>query len=137
MSQPIADSALQIAASGTAVASGAAAVATTMADTSVYWLGVPMPVVLAALFGASAALSFLGQLTRLQAFSAVLMGTAAGTYLPKLLGVLWDMPADVWPGVAFFSGLGAHMVLTAVFATAPGLLQSILGDLADRVRKKP
>lgn len=133
----MADSALQLAALSTAAASGTAAVVTSIADTSIYWLGVPMPVVLAALFGASAALSFLGQLTRVQAFSAVLMGTAAGTYLPKMFGVFWGVPADVWPGVAFFSGLGAHVVLTAVFSAAPGVIQGTLTALADRLKRKP
>lgn len=133
MSQPFTDGALQAQAAMAAAGSGLAAMTI---DTSVYWLGVPMPVVLAALCGASVVLSVIGRMTRGQAFSAVALGTAAGTYLPKLIGWRWGVPTDVWPALGFAVGAVSHVGLTAIYGAAPGAVTKMLDALIERFRGK-
>jgi len=123
MSQPLIDSASAAVPPVVAATSGAAAI---MVEPSVYWLGVPLPVVLAALCGSAAALSILGAMSRVQAFGAVAMGTAAGTYLPKLIGWKWGVPPDVWPAVGFVVGIGAHLAMMTFIQAMPRLVDAIL-----------
>lgn len=134
MSQPIADGGMQFAAIAAAATSGTAAIVT---DSSVYWLGVPMPVVLASLCGASVALSILGSMTRMQAFSAVALGTATGTYVPKLLAWKYGVPPDVLPAVGFLLGIGAHIGLSALFGATPGALSKFLDAAIERFKGRP
>lgn len=135
MSQPVTDQALQVPAA-IAAASSAVGVAVTDGTTMVYWLGVPLPVVLAALCGASVVLSVIGRMTRGQAFSAVALGTAAGTYLPKLIGWRWGVPSDVWPALGFAVGAVSHVGLTAIYGAAPGAVTKMLDALIERFRGK-
>lgn len=131
MSQPIANSAVQAQAALTAAGSGAAVL---VVDSSTYWFGVPMPVVLAALCGAAVVLSVLGSMTRVQAFGAVALGTAAGTYLPKFIGWRWGVPTDVWPAVGFGVAAVSHIGLTALFGQAPGALSKVIDVVIERFR---
>lgn len=130
MSQSV-EHALQVPAAITAVTSGAAIF---VADSSVYWFGVPLPVVLAALCGAAVVLSVLGTMTRLQAFGAVALGTAAGTYLPKLIGWKWGVPTDVWPAIGFVVAACSHIGMTALFGAAPPALSKFLDAVIERFR---
>ena len=131
MSQPVADTALQAQAALAAAGSGLAAITI---DTTMYWTGVPLPVVLAALAGASLALSLLGTLSRKQAFVAVMLGTGVGTYLPPLFGWWLNVPQSVWPALGFALGLVAQVGLTALFTSAPGAVGNALAALIDRIR---
>lgn len=130
MSQPIADTALQAQAAMAAAGSGIAAITI---DTTMYWTGVPLPVVLAALAGASLALSLLGSLTRKKAFIAVMLGTGVGTYVPPFFGWWPGIPPSVWPALGFMCGLLAHVGLTALFSAAPGKVGEALTALIDRI----
>ncbi|MCC6530927.1 MAG: hypothetical protein IT531_00120 [Burkholderiales bacterium] len=132
MSAPIAD--LQIPA---AIASVIASAGALTVDASVYWLGVPMPVVLAGFAGSACALSFLGSLTRLRALSIVACCTLIAAYLQPLIGYLAGWPMGVWPGAAFFVGLIAHALGTAIFGAAPGAVRDAFGALIDRIRGRP
>ena len=134
MSQPIADSAVQAQAALTAAGSGAAVL---VVDSSTYWFGVPMPVVLAALCGAAVVLSVLGSMTRVQAFGAVALGTAAGTYMTKFIGWRWGVPTDVWPAVGFGVAAVAHIGMTALFGAAPGALVRFLDAAIERFKGRP
>ena len=134
MSQPVADSAVQAQATITAATS---AVGVAVVDSSTYWLGVPMPVVLAALCGASVVLSVLGSMTRAQAFGAVALGTTAGTYMTKFIGWHWGVPADVWPAVGFGVAAVAHIGLTSLFGATPGALSKLLDAAIERFRGRP
>lgn len=134
MGQPLTDGGMQITAVTAAATSGVAAV---VADSSVYWLGVPMPVVLAALFGSTVVLSVFGTMTRMQAFGAVALGTAAGTYLPKLIGWKWGVPADVWPAVGFVVAGAAHLGMTAMVGAAPPALSKFLDAAIEKFRGRP
>lgn len=131
MSQPPVDQALQVPA---AIAAVSSAVGVAVTDNTVYWLGVPMPVVLASLCGASVALSILGSMTRPQAFSAVALGTATGTYVPKLLAWKYGVPPDVLPAVGFILGIGAHIGLSALFGATPGALSKFLDAAIERFK---
>lgn len=135
MSQPsIADQALQAPAAVTAITS---ALGVAVVDNTTYWLGVPLPVVLAALCGSAVVLSVLGSMTRMQAFGAVALGTAAGTYLTKLIGWRWGVPTDVWPAVGFGVAVLAHIGLTALFGAAPGGMTKLIEALAERIKGRP
>lgn len=134
MSQPIADQALQHHAT---VAAAASAVGVAVVDSSTYWLGVPLPVVLAALCGSAVVLSVLGSMTRVQAFGAVALGCAAGTYLTKFAGWHWAIPTDVWPAVGFGISAVAHIGLTALFGAAPGGMAKLIEALAERIKGRP
>lgn len=131
MSQPITVQALQAPAAVTAAAS---AVGVAVVDNTVYWLGVPLPVVLAALCGSAVVLSVLGSMTRVQAFGAVALGTAAGTYLPKLIGWKWGVPADVWPAVGFAVAAAAHLGMTALVGAAPAAVVKFFESVNERIR---
>lgn len=115
----------------TSVGTGVGAV---VVDPSVYWLGVPLPVVLAAVAGAALALSLVGEMTRRQAFLAWALGSGFGTYVPPLLGWWPGIPPAVWPALGFILGLLAHMCLTALFHSAPGAIGGALSALIDRIR---
>ena len=134
MSQSIADQALQTPAALTAAGS---AVGVAVADSSTYWLGVPLPVVLAALCGAAVVLSVLGSMTRVQAFGAVALGTAAGTYMTKFIGWRWGVPTDVWPAVGFGVAAVAHIGMTALFGAAPDALVRFLDAAIERFKGRP
>lgn len=134
LTQPLSDGGMQFAAVAAAATSGSAAI---VIDSSVYWLGVPMPVVLASLCGASVALSILGSMTRVQAFSAVALGTATGTYVPKFIAWKYGVPADVLPAVGFLLGLGAHMGLSALFGSTPGALSKFLDAAIEKFKGRP
>ncbi len=125
------DGALQAPATATAAASGAALFVT---DSSVYWLGVPLPVVLASLFGASVVLSVLGSMTRMQAFGAVALGTATGTYLTKLIGWRYGVPVDVWPAIGFGVAAVAHLGMTSLFGAAPPALVKLIDAAIEKFR---
>lgn len=125
----------QMAVSGPALgASVGTGVGAVVVDHSVYWLGVPLPVVLAAVAGAALALSLVGEMTRRQAFVAWALGSGAGTYLPPLLGWWPGIPPAVWPALGFIIGLVAHMALTALFHSAPGAIGDAISALIDRIR---
>lgn len=132
MSQPVADTALQAHAAIAAAGSGAAAIATI--DTSVYWLGVPLPVVLAALCGSAVVLSVLGSMTRTQALGAVALGCATGTYMTKFIGWRWGVPTDVWPAVGFGVAAVAHIGLSALFGATPGAVSKFLDAAIERFK---
>lgn len=134
MGQSITDSAVQGPAVIAAAGSGIAALTS---DSSVYWLGVPMPVVLASLCGASVALSILGSMPRTQAFSAVALGTATGTYVPKLLAWKYGVPPDVLPAVGFLLGIGAHVGLSALFGATPGAVSKLIDAAAEKLKGRP
>lgn len=131
MSQPLTEQAGQTSAAVTAAGSSVGAV---LSDPTIYWIGVPLPVVLAALAGAALALSLVGQLTRKQALLAVLLGTGVGSYVPQLLGWWPGIPPLVWPGLGFVLGLLAHLILTALFSQAPGKIGDALSALIERLR---
>lgn len=130
MSQPV-DQALQVPA---AIAAVSSAVGVAVTDNTVYWLGVPLPVVLAALCGSAVVLSVLGSMTRMQAFGAVALGCAMGTYLTKFVGWHWAVPSDVWPAVGFGIAAVSHIGLTALFGAAPGAMTRFLDALIERVK---
>lgn len=135
MSTPIADSAIQ-AHAALAAAGGAGVGAVVTWDSSVYWLGVPLPVVLAAVAGAALALSLVGPMTRRSAFAAWLLGAGVGTYTPPLLDWWLNVPSGVWPAAAFLLGLLAHMALTAFFQRAPGAMGDAIAALIDRIKPR-
>jgi hypothetical protein len=134
MSQPIADGGLQAAAVAAAASSGAGAF---IADSSTQWLGVPLPVVLAALCGSAVVLSVLGSMTRSQAFGAVALGCATGTYMTKFIGWHWGVPSDVWPAVGFGVAAVAHIGLSALFGATPGALSKFLDAAIEKFRGRP
>lgn len=135
MSQQFAEASIQAPAAITAAGSGVAAIVT--ADTSVYWLGVPLPVVLASLCGSAVVLSVLGNMTRAQAFGAVALGSATGTYMTKFIGWQWGVPADVWPAVGFGVAAVAHVGLSALFGATPGALSKFLDAAIEKFRGRP
>jgi len=134
MSQPVTDSALQAQAALAAAGSG---IGVLVADSSTDWLGVPLPVVLAALCGSAVVLSVLGSMTRAQAFGAVSLGCATGTYLTKFIGWHWSIPGDVWPAVGFGVAAVAHIGLTALFGATPGAVTKVLDAIIERIKGKP
>lgn len=129
--QPIADGALQAQAALASVATGAAAIAI---DTPMYWLGVPMPVVLAAFAGSACALSFLGSLGRARAILVVACCTVIGFYLQPLIGSMFGIDKGVWPASAFATALLAHIVGTALFGAVPEAIKGMLAALIERIR---
>lgn len=134
MSQPPVDQALQVPAAVTAAAS---AVGVAVTDNTVYWLGVPLPVVLAALCGSAVVLSVLGSMTRTQAFGAVALGCATGTYMTKFIGWHWGVPSDVWPAVGFGVAAVAHIGLSALFGATPGALSKFFDAAIEKFRGRP
>lgn len=131
MSAPIADSSMQVYAGLASVGTGTAAITL---ELSTYWLGVPMPVVLASFAGSCCALSFLGSLDRFRAMTIVICCTLIGTYMQPLLGHVLGIPGAIWPALGFATGLGAHTLGTVLFGAAPGAVKDALTALIDRIR---
>lgn len=128
---PMSDSGLQLVAAVASVGAGTAAAVT---DLSTYWLGVPMPVVLASFAGSACALSFLGALGRIRAITIVAACTLIGTYMQPLLGHWLGVPASIWPALAFATGLLAHIVGTGLFGAVPGAVKDALGAVIERIK---
>lgn len=134
MGQPLTDGGMQLAAIAAAATSGAGAL---VADSSTQWLGVPLPVVLAALCGSAVVLSVLGSMSRVQAFGAVALGCATGTYMTKFIGWRWGVPADVWPAVGFGVAAVAHIGLSSLFGATPGAISKFLDAAIEKFKGRP
>jgi hypothetical protein len=117
-----------------AAALGSAAVGLSLSGLSLEWLGVPLPVLLLGLSGSMSALSFLPPMAqRSKMATAVIIGTLAAAASTPMTAHLLNLPAGLHLGVAFFSGLFAHLMMTWAFQKLPELVEGKLrGGRRDR-----
>lgn len=110
-----------------AASAGAAAVGLSLSGLSIEWLGVPMPVLLLGLSGAMSALSFLQPMRRPQMVSAVIIGTLGAVSATPLVAHFFGLPPSLQLGVAYISGLFAHLMMAWGFVKLPALIERRLG----------
>jgi len=107
-------------AAAAAVVSGTASVVS--ADLSTAMFGVPIAVILAAFAGASLALAFLPQMSRVQMLTAVLLGMAIGVYGSQLILAWQGWGAHVLPPLGFFLGLTGQLSASMLFSDGRSIL---------------
>lgn len=90
--------------------------------------GVPLKVLVGALAGGVCALSFLPPMpSRVSMFTSVLLGFCAATYGAPLLAEYFSKQ-NLLVGIAFFSGLFAHPILSWAFNEVPAFLKRKFGS---------
>jgi hypothetical protein len=100
----------------------------------VLWLGVPLPVILAAFAGAACALSFLDRMTFLQSLIAIMVASAASSYLTPL--ILWgmDIPSNLSIAIAFAFALFGQTLIGTLFGAFPDAVKQMLWAIVERVK---
>lgn len=89
-----------------------------MPATATTTLGIKYAAAIAGFIGALVTLSFLGTLTRLQAFSAVFTGSACAFYLTPIVMLYWSIPSTVIGGVGFLIGMTSLHIVPAILHLA-------------------
>jgi hypothetical protein len=94
---------------------------------SIYFLGVPLSVVLAAFAGAFLALSWQRKLPAPVKCATVWLGTFAGAYLTPIAMHYSDIPAQFQLAVAFGVGIMAEPALHRVWKVVPQIVDKRTG----------
>lgn len=127
---------LQVVAAGASAASGAAAIVAPD-DFAQHWLGVPLPVLLAAFAGATCALSFLSRMGAMKSMVALSVSTVSAGYMVPLIAWGLNLPDKLSIGLAFMLALFGQTLIGSAFGALPEIMKQLLSALVERVRGRP
>jgi hypothetical protein len=110
-----------------AIAAGSGVSGVWLSGLSLAWLGVPLPVLLLGLSGATCARSFFPAVPWPRMVVSIIVGTLAAAAATPLIAHYLALPAPLQLGVAFFVGLFAELSLTWAFRRLPTIADRRFG----------